>query len=259
MTDPTFDELASAHLDGATTPAEAARVAADPALRSRVEELRRIRDAVAEIPSVDPSRRDPAIAAAMAAFADDGSAEGRAPESPLATVTSRRGPSPTIVRVLGAAAAVALLALLVPILGRLVGSNDEDTASFDSSGAAIENTPDRAESGADDRAATTTGATRDGADLGTFEDLASLVAAVSSADPLAGYGTDSSLADGPGRAPSCPVPATGDTASEARVESARATVGGDAVVVVVHTERPGVRTLLVYRADDCVLLTERPL
>ena len=77
MTDPTFDELASAHLDGATTPEEAARVAADPALQARVEELRRIRDAVAEVPSVDPARRDAAIAAALAAFADDGSADGR--------------------------------------------------------------------------------------------------------------------------------------------------------------------------------------
>ena len=47
MTDPhDLDELASAHLDGATSPEEAALVDADPALQARVEELRAVRDAV---------------------------------------------------------------------------------------------------------------------------------------------------------------------------------------------------------------------
>jgi hypothetical protein len=114
-------------------------------------------------------------------------------------------------------------------------------------------------SGAEDHAVTTSVAgTRDGADLGTFDDLASLVASLSSGDLSAGVGTDSALEDSAGVAEACPPAITGDTSATPR-ESARATVAGDAVVVVVRTERTGLRTLLVYRAHDCALLAERPL
>lgn len=265
MTDPSFDELASAHLDGVTTPAEAARVTADPALQARVEELRRVRDAVAELPPADPAHRDTAIAAALAAFAeDDASPAARAPVSPLPAVSPRRGPSLTTVRVLGAAAAVALLALLVPVLGRLAQSNDDDTASFDSTGSAIESAPEDARSAAEDNGGTTTTTSkRAPADLGTFEDLTALVAAVSANDPQTSFGTDSTLAAGPDEERACP-PATanetsGDAAVTRRIESATATVSGDAVIVVVRTESAASRTLLVYRAEDCALLTERSL
>ena len=71
MTDPFLDELASAHLDGVTTPEEAARVAADPALQARVEALRRVRAAVSEAPPADPVARDAAIAAALTAFGEE--------------------------------------------------------------------------------------------------------------------------------------------------------------------------------------------
>lgn len=242
MTDPTFDELASAHLDGATTPAEAARVAADPALQARVEELRRVRAAVAQVPAADPSHRDAAIATALAAFTE---ADGAA----------RRGPSPTLIRVLGAAAAVALLALLVPVIGQLAPSGDDDSAS-------VEATRDAIEGGrageAEDSAVTTTPTDRsDEADLGTFEDLTALVAAVSSNDRTS-VGTDA-LADAPEAADACPLPSGGDTAWAGRTETAHATVAGDAVVVIVGTDGTGSRTLFVYRADDCALLAERSL
>lgn len=258
MTDPTFDELASAHLDGATTPAEAARVAADPALQARVEELRRVRAAMAQVPAADPSHRDAAIAAALAAFTD-ADADAPAPSAPvssLATGSARRGPSPTVIRVLGAAAAVALLALLVPVLGRLAPSGDDDSASFDATGDAIEG---GGASDAEDSAVPTSSTDRsDAVDLGTFEDLTALVAAVSSSNDQAGVGTDA-LADAPTEASACPLPTAGDTAWTGRTESAHATVAGDAVLVVVATDGAGTRTLFVYRADDCALLAERSL
>jgi hypothetical protein len=257
MTDPTFDELASAHLDGATTPAEAARVAADPALQARVEQLRRVRAAMAQLPAADPSHRDAAIAAALAAFtdADADAPASSAPVSSLATGSGRRGPSPTVIRVLGAAAAVALLALLVPVLGRLAPSDDDDSASFDATGDAIEG---GVTSDAEDSAVTTSSADRsDEVDLGTFEDLTALVAAVSSNDQ-AGVGTDA-LADTPAEASACPLPPADDAAWTGRTESAHATLAGDAVLVIVRTDGAGARTLFVYRAVDCALLAERSL
>lgn len=63
-----IDELASAYLDDAVTVEERARVDADPALRARVDDLRRVRDALAA-PVVEPPAaptRDSAIASAIA-------------------------------------------------------------------------------------------------------------------------------------------------------------------------------------------------
>jgi hypothetical protein len=258
MTDPTFDELASAHLDGATTPAEAARIAADPALQARVEELRRVRAAVAQVPAADPSHRDAAIAAALAAFTDDDTdaADPTAPVSPLATASARRGPSPTVIRVLGAAAAVALLALLVPVLGRLAPSGDDDSASFDATGDAIEGGGETEVE--DDHAKPTSADSSGEADLGTFEDLPALLAAVAATDGQASSGTDA-LAAAPEEAAACPLPNLGDTAYTGRTEWAHATVAGEAVIVTVRTDRAGTRTVFVYQADDCALLAEHPL
>lgn len=60
------DELASAYLDGEATDDERARVDGDPDLLARVDELRRVREAVAT-PTAAPSARarDDAIAAAL--------------------------------------------------------------------------------------------------------------------------------------------------------------------------------------------------
>ena len=63
-----IDELASAYLDAAVTDDERARVDADPTLQARVDELRRVRDALAAS-SVEPTSahaRDSAIANALA-------------------------------------------------------------------------------------------------------------------------------------------------------------------------------------------------
>ena len=131
MTDPhELDDLASAHLDGATTAEEAARVAADPALRARVEELRAVRDALAHVPPVDAGVRDQAIATALSALDEDD-----VPVAPVAPVTElaprRRGLSRRMVRAVSAAAVVLLLALLVPVLSRVQDQDDDETASSD--------------------------------------------------------------------------------------------------------------------------------
>ncbi|MET0902255.1 MAG: hypothetical protein ABWZ52_03355, partial [Acidimicrobiales bacterium] len=115
MTDPhELDDLASAHLDGATTAEEAARVAADPVLRARVEELRAVRDALAQVPPVDAAVRDQAIATALSALdEDDGPV---APVAPVTELTARRrGRSRSVARAVSAAAVVVLLAVLVPV------------------------------------------------------------------------------------------------------------------------------------------------
>jgi hypothetical protein len=256
MTDPAFDELASAHLDGATTPAEEARIAADPALRERVEELRRVRAAVAALPPVDPTHREGAIAAALAAFAADEDLQGApAPVRSLPTVAVRRGPSPRVVRALGAAAAIVLVALAVPLLGRLAWSGDDDdrAATFESTGTAIEGAPDAG--GSLDRAVTST-TVAGTQDLGAFDDVAD---SFHESAPQQVDG-ESTVTERPAGG-SCPE-ATADTAtggSEA-ANTRRATVAGEAVIVVVV---PGTgtapRTLRVFRADDCTLVAELPL
>ena len=256
MTEPSFDELASAHLDGATTPEEAAQVEADPALMARVEELRQVRAEVAAVPPADPVQREAAIAAALAAF-DDDEAPGApiAPASPLAGAPRRRA-SPTAVRVLGAAAAIAVLALLVPLLGRLAQSDDEDTASFDSSSSAIEAAPDRqGEVTGDGGDTTTTVPAMLGRDLGTFDDLAALVAAVSQGVPETAFDATEDATAGQERTSTCPPVTVGASADE----MATATVSGDAVIAVVRETGTEARTLLVYRLDDCALLAELPL
>lgn len=262
MTDPSFDELASAHLDGATTPEEATRVDADPALSARVEALRRVRDAVRAAPPVDPERRDAALAAARAAFdAVDAEADSApaAPVRSLADVAARRRPSPTRVRqVLGAVAAVVALALLVPLLGRLEPGRDDDAATFESTGDAIEGGASdgaRDESALEDAVSSTTAPGAGAASpLGAFDDLDALAEAV--AADLDGGGD----ASGPSTAfqeegdASCAATAS----SAGRVATTSAAVAGVPVVVAVTTGEGG-RTLLVYRASDCALLDERDL
>jgi hypothetical protein len=263
MTDPFLDELASAHLDGATTPEEAARVAADPALQARIEELRRIRAAVAAVPPPDPARREAAIRAALAAFADDDTDAGAttAPVPSATSLSARRGPPTRALRVLGAAAAVALLALLVPVLGRLAQSSDDDASSFESTGAAIEDSPDEGLDGADSLAPTTTVLLD--RDLGAFDDLDALVTALAS--PAFEANVESSTAElGEGldtdTFTACPTTTAGDVRGEARrTATARATVAGDPVTVVLLRPAGERGTLAVYRTADCTLLAQIPL
>lgn len=200
MTD--HDDLASAHLDGTTTPAEAARVAADPDLLARVEALRTVRAAVASALPVDPERREQAIAAALAAYDADVAADtdpaGGASVRALAPVTARRSSAPRSWRVAGVAAAVAAAVVLVPLIASLSSESSDDR---DNETAALEETAGEADdhSTADSPLApeealepgagvtSTTATSRLAVPLGAFEDDDDLVAAAQSA-PATAYG-----------------------------------------------------------------------
>ena len=152
------DELASAHLDGLTTPEEAERVAADPDLQHRVAALRAVQEAVRSGTTVvDAGRREQAIAAALAAFAEDhaGSDEpgAGAPVGDLAAVAARRSERATRWRrVLGVAAAAVVLALSVPVLGSLGSDDDSEDLATE---AADEAAPDSTTMAAGDAEADT--------------------------------------------------------------------------------------------------------
>lgn len=262
MTDPhDLDDIASAHLDGATSAEEAARVAADPALQARVEELRAVRDALAEVPPVAPEAREAAVAAALAAFD-----EGDAPEQPAAPVTPlapRRGLSPAAARALSVAAVVLLIALLVPLLASI--DSDDETASFDSTGDAIEggaeSASDGGEDAARDAAPSTVGAPQQSeggqgvapapvVDLGTFQDLDALAAAVAAdetgppANGVAAFdSSDEALC----------------TQEPGAVLLAVAIVGAAPVLVYVYGADEGSPTLVVFRRESCELLGEHEL
>ena len=258
MTDPhDLDELASAHLDGATSPAEAALVAADPALQARVEELRVIRAAVREVPAVDAARRDAAIAAALEVF-DDEAADDR-PSAPVTPITPRRGLSPTAVRVLGAAAVFVLLALLVPLLSHLGGGDDE--ASFQATGDAIEGSEpssdgaDAASGAAGSSDATTPVLAPEAQSVPpAYPDLDALAEAVAGRDlPQRSFDTERGATvevDAGCKAALTPQDGT---------EVGSAVVAGKDVIVWVRQASDGTRELKVFSADTCGLLDQREL
>jgi len=258
-----LDELASAHLDGTTSAEEAARVAADPALLARVEELRAVRDAVAALPPIDPARREAAIAASLAAFAEEGAAAAAlAPVASLAAVAARQRQSPArYLRLVGAAAAVVLLAALVPLLGKLGESDDAAEATsggFEDAGSSIgESAPEAAaDSGAGATTTTAAGATY----LGSYASLADLVAAIEDRDE-SDAGSDASTLGAQGSNGSgCPTDRSDElTGSSKSAIVSSATVAGDPVVVVILSAPDGARTLLVFSADGCERLLERSL
>lgn len=179
-----LDELASAHLDGATTPEEAALIAADPDLLARVEALRAVRLLVASPPPVDDAQREAAIAAALAAYDADGEATASPATAarPLTPVARRRLGSARGWRVAGVAAAVAALVALVPILASRSSESSDDVASESSKlGTADRNedagASDTTPTGAEALGPTSTTALQRAIDLGAFEDDDDLVAA----------------------------------------------------------------------------------
>jgi hypothetical protein len=251
-----FDELASAHLDGATSPEEAALVASDPALQARVEELRVVRDAIRESPAVDPARRDAAIAAALDAF-DDAAAPG-VPAAPVTALAPRRAPTPTLVRVLGVAAVFVLLALLaVPLLGNL-GDGGDDEASFEATsddlGGADAATGDDtgAEAAESPDLSTTVPTPTAGLAPSTYADLDALAAAVAAGDFTANRSStqDSAFEEADAF---CSTPGTPNT------QVATAVVAGDPVIVWIRSSSDGTRQLTVLSADGCEVLDEREL
>lgn len=270
--DPTAAELASAHLDGATTPDEAARVDADPQLRSAVAELAAVRQAVKGLEApVDPVRRDAAIAAAVAAFA----AERRAPAvAPLAERRARRDglgwAQGRSVRWLAVAAAATLVALAVPLLGGLDSEEDDSASSSleataDDLGTAREESSAAATGGAGDdgvaadsfEASTTAPGQR--VALGDFAEVAELEAAVDDhigARASGPEGVTSSTLSAPSAAAPCTeqvLTASAEDGPVVLVLEATATLAGEPVEVVVTERDDGRRRLHVLSAADCSL------
>ena len=114
-------ELASAHLDGVSTAEEAARVDADPEIQARMTAMGRIRQVMATPPPHSRQHREGAIAAALAAYDEEAN-----PTPDVTPVTSRTwGRTPIVWRVVGVAAAVALLFAVVPMVASLLPSSND--------------------------------------------------------------------------------------------------------------------------------------
>jgi hypothetical protein len=129
-----LDELASAYLDGEATAAEAARVESDPGLQARVAALRAVAEAVGAPPPAPPGAADAAVARAVA-VGDE--VFGPATVASLKHHRDRRQPRRTALWVATAAAAVALVAIGVPLLGQR-SSPEEDAAGGDDAETAAE-------------------------------------------------------------------------------------------------------------------------
>lgn len=274
-----LDDVASAVLDGTATADEVARAGRDPELAARVERLGAARDALRATHAaglargVDEARREAAITAALAAYDDETTtvAPPAAAPTPMAAVARRRlgtaVPRPWLV---GIAAAVALLALAVPLLGGL-GSSDSDSedsgdemaaevlqddAAGDDGGAA------RAQGGdSEESLEAGAGPAPNLPDLGPFDDLEVLAteAAIRAAEAdgdlpvttsapstAAHEETASPLATG---APACP--AVADAAYVAQAE-----LDGRPVLALVAREvgSDGTRRVQVIDAADCSVI-----
>jgi hypothetical protein len=254
-----LDDLASAHLDGETTAAEAARVAADPELRARVARLATARDHLrGAAPPVDPVRRDDAVAAALAAFdlaaTDPAPEAGRVAVTPI-TAARRAIASRRTLRLVGIAAAVILLAVAVPLIGRLGSdSGDDAAADFQATGQALD------DGGADSSAfpTTTTAAGRPTTpDLGSFTELSDLTDAArtqltlksstaSETAPMAASGPD--LA-----ADACAAQEAASDGSTVLV--ALAVLDAQPVVVLVREAPDGGRSFVVLDRQACTTVT----
>lgn len=249
-----LDELASAHFDGETTSEEAALLAADPDHAARMARLAAVRDAVSSPVSPPPDhKRDLAVAAALAALDEMPSPAEARPGATVpisAPVVARRGPRRAL-QLAGIAAAVALLALAVPLIGSLdSGSPDRIAAppeqpSLDASEDATV-ADSTAGFGAAEQA--TTGAAPSD-DLGSFDDLPGLTEAVrarlSSAASDSEASASTRAAAGP---PTCSAePDAGGTV----IYAALAVYEGRNVVVFVREDPDGGRTLVVLDRADC--------
>lgn len=243
-----LDDLASAHLDGE----QGLPDPLDRDLRARVDRLATARDALRGAnTSIDPVRREQAIAAALAAF-DDELPEGDHVVAPLA---SRRRPL-RLVEMAGIAAAIVLLALVVPLLGRLDSGSNEDVVA-----PTLESTKDAASGDSSPTKMALGSADASTSDLGTFPDVSALTEAVRArlAEPTGGSVTAGGGAERSGSAPTTTAPACPDerAAGGAEVFAASATLDGRRVLVVVQEDQGG-RSLVVL-AGDCSTISRQRL
>jgi hypothetical protein len=163
-------ELVSAYLDGEATPAERARVEADPALLARVDELRTVAGAVGA--GFTPLADDQAASQRRRAIA-----AGLAPPAPPMRAR-RRTPLPSP---LAAAAVIVVIALVgLWLVASAGGGSDADKADSAASAARPEATTSGASTTS--AAATSQSKTVTLPDLGSFPTRAALTAALERTD-----------------------------------------------------------------------------
>lgn len=261
-----LDDLASAHLDGETTPAEAARVASDPQLSARVERLAEARDALraADMPS-DPARRAQAIAAALAAYDEEvvGALDAATANLLVPAAARWRRPPRRALALVGIAAAVALLALAAPLIDRLDSGSHDDLAALPDDGADDMTLRDsgagqEATAGAADRAlaAAPSAATPDLGPFGVLPDLADAVRSQLETGPAASGSSPAAASQSTATAAAAPAPCAEERAAgEPVLYTALAELAGRLVVVLVREEPDGGRTLVVLDRQDCSTVT----
>lgn len=236
-----LDDLASAHVDGEQDLPDPL----DDDLRARVELLATARDALrgADAP-IDPIRREQAIAAALAAFDDEPVELGHG----MARRRSRRRPI-RLVEMAGIAAAIVLVALVVPLLGRLDSGSDQDVVA-----PPAESTEDAASGGSARTQMALGSADASASDLGSFSDVSALTDAVRAqlAEPTGGGSSPADAETTSGPTPTSTEPACADerTSGGPEVFAASATLSGRRVLVVVQEDQAG-RTLVVLDSVDC--------
>jgi len=248
--DDALDDLASAYLDDELPADERARAAADESVVERLGELSAVRESLRSAGlAVDDTRRERAIAAALAAFDEESLAS-------IAVAHHRR--NRRAAQLVAVAAAVALLALAVPFLGDLdSGSDDavmagrarstEETMGADAS--ALEMSPEAlavAPSSMEDLGA-----------FGDVEDLAQVIRTRldGGVDAPAAGGSTAAVADDRQSQEQC---ATQRAAAHPIAFSAVAELDGRPVLVLVRSEESG-RTLLVYDVATCAQVVSQTL
>ena len=258
MTDPyddhQLDELASAHLDGMTTPEEEERIAGDLELQRRVARLGSVRAALAEGPPVHDDHREAAITTALDAFDDDDRTAAR---------TQRADRRLAALPVLAAAAVVVLIAAVATLLLR---DADDDDLTADGASSADSGEEAQSGGGADEQAAASDAPIDAAAitDLGDFADLSALEAALrADGDAWTTTTSPSSVASeadvGEVDRFYAALRSCADTAgaNAAAGELARATVAGSPVLVVARpVEASGAVVARVLDPTTCAVLLE---
>ena len=128
------DEQASALVDGLLDDARAADARRSPDVAARAAAMEAARTALRDVPPADPSARDRAMAAALAAFDDEAAGAvdqtrptPSGPRPPVADIGAHRRSRDANRRWVGAAAAAVLL-VGVLIAGLVGSSSDQDTS-----------------------------------------------------------------------------------------------------------------------------------
>jgi hypothetical protein len=254
-----LDELASAHLDGVTTPEEASRVASDPDLAARVAAFAAVRAAVgADTGPVDVDRKEQALAAALGALDPTATAGPGTPIGSLADAARRRS-NRRRMQLVGVAAAVAIAVAVVPVLARHRDrSADRVAAAAGSTTTALAAGKQAAPREAADSGAagqTMTALAAPPVALGPFPDLSSL-AAVARAQLASASSTTTAPVGTGGTAgsdtPAAAMPAPPDAATQTCLDAAQqAATDAGQVVVLSGTATLGERSV-------AVVVTEAP-